>query len=206
MISSGVREADRIRQVDGRGACRDHLLDDAAQEVEVAARGVLRRELHVVGLLARVADGVDGRVEALLARDAQLRLQVQVGGRNERVDAAARGGLNRPGGLLEIGAVAAGQARDHGPADLGRDAAHRFGVGGRGNREAGLDDVDTKGVELTGELQLLGRAQRKSRAPVRRRAASCRRSVPGCSPIGSLPGGASRRDWRRYCQNDNYSA
>ena len=71
-------------------------------------------------------------------------------------------GCNRPGGLLEVGAVAASQARDHRPADLGGDAAHRLGIGGRGDREAGLDDVDTEGVELTGELQLLGRAQRKA--------------------------------------------
>ena len=100
-------------------------------------------------------------------------------------------GCDRPGRLLEIGAVAAGQARDHRAADLGRDAAHRFGVGGRGNREAGLDDVDTKGVELTGELQLLGRAQRKAG----RLFAVAQRRVENQNPllpIGASP--ASRRD------------
>ena len=42
---------------------------------------------HVVGVLPREAHGVDRRLEALLARHAQLGLQVQIGGRDERVDA-----------------------------------------------------------------------------------------------------------------------
>ena len=139
----------------------DHRLDDAAEEVEVAARRVLGRELHVEGVVPRVAHGVDRRLEALLARHPQLGLEVQVGGGDERVDAALRRRLDRPRRLLEVGAMAAGQAGDHRPPDLGGDPAHRFGVGRRGNREPGLDDVHAQRVELTGQLQLLGRAQRK---------------------------------------------
>ena len=71
--------------------------------------------------------------------------------------------LDRPGRLLEVGAMAARQARNDRPPDLHGDAAHRLRVGGRGDRETGLDDVDTQGIELTGELELLRRAQREPR-------------------------------------------
>ena len=70
----GRRVADRIGQVDRRRARLDDRLDDAAEEVEVAARGVLGRELDVVGVVPGVADRLDRRLEALLARHAQLRL------------------------------------------------------------------------------------------------------------------------------------
>ena len=58
--------------------------------------------------------------------------------------------------------MAARQAGDHRTPDLGGDAAHRLGVGRRGNREAGLDDVHAERVELTRQLQLLRRAQREA--------------------------------------------
>ena len=41
-------------------------------------------------MLPRAADRGDRGVEALLARDAQLALEVQIGGGDEGVDAAAR--------------------------------------------------------------------------------------------------------------------
>ena len=113
-------------------------------------------------MLTRVADGVDRRLEALLARHAQLRLQVQVRGRDERVNAALRGRLDRPRRLLEVGAMAARQAGDHRTADLRGDLTDRFGVGGRGNREPGFDDVHAESVDLTRQLQLLGRPERES--------------------------------------------
>ena len=68
----GRRVADRVGQVDGRAAGGDDRLDDAAQEIAIAARRILRRKLHIVGEPARELDGVDRRLEALLARDAEL--------------------------------------------------------------------------------------------------------------------------------------
>ena len=55
------------------------------------------------------------------------------------------------------------QARDHGSPDLGGDFPHGVGIGRRCNREPGLDDVHTQGIELTRQLQLLGGVKRKSR-------------------------------------------
>ena len=152
---------------------------------------------HVVGVLAREAHGIDRRLEALLARHAQLGLQVQVGGGDERVDAPLRRRLDRPRGRLEVGAMAARQAGDHRPPDLGGNLAHGFGVGRRRDREAGLDDVHAERIELTRQLQLLGRAQRK---PGRLLAVAQRRvEDPDVlfvhrTPWKDVPPYASRRD------------
>ena len=68
-------------------------------------------------------------------------------------------------------------------------------------------------IELTGQQQLLRRAQREARAPARRPATSCRKSGPGPAPFGGLlpaarlatPVMLSKRDPATYCQTDNYS-
>jgi hypothetical protein len=157
------RVADGVGQVDRAGAGLDHRLDHAAQEVHVAAGGVLGRELHVERVVARVAHRLDRGLEALLAADAELGGQVQVGRGDERVDAAALGRLDRPHRLLEIGPMTAGQAGNHRPAHFQGNAAHRFGIRGRRNREPGFDDVDTQQIELPGKLDLLRRPQRETR-------------------------------------------
>ena len=77
------------------------------------------------GVLAREADGVDRGLETLVARHAQLGLQVQVGGGDERVDAPPGRRLDGPGGALQIGAMAPGQARDHRAPNLARQSSAR---------------------------------------------------------------------------------
>jgi len=87
----GCAVTNRVRQVDRGRARLDDRFDDAAQEVEIAARCIFRRELHIVGVMPRVADRVDRRFEALLAADAQLRLQVEIRRGDERVNPPLRG-------------------------------------------------------------------------------------------------------------------
>ena len=105
------RVADRVRQVDGGRAFADDRLDHAAQEVAVAPGRILRRKLHIVGELPREANRRDGQLEARLARDAQLARQMQIGGREEGVDARARGRLERARRLFDVLRAARGPAR-----------------------------------------------------------------------------------------------
>ena len=50
-----------------------------------------------------------------------------------------------------------------GPCDLAGDRLHGLEVARRGDREAGLDDVDAQARELVRDLELLGRVQRDAR-------------------------------------------
>jgi hypothetical protein len=82
-------------------------------------------------------------------------LDVDVGRRHERVDPRPRAvldGLPRP---VDVRRVGPGQAGDDRSLDLAGDALHGLEVTGRGDREAGLDDVDAQARERLGDLQLL---------------------------------------------------
>ena len=134
----------------------------ALRKSHVDARRVLGRELHVVGVAARLRDGGDGARQTLLARDVQLLLQVEIRCRNEGVNARPLGALQRVAGALDVFRAAARERRDDRTPHGGGDLLHAFGVVQRRNREAGFDQVHAERVELPGELDLLARAQRKA--------------------------------------------
>ena len=62
-------------------------------------------------------------------------------------------------GEIDVVLVTAGERRDHGPTDLGGDLPHAAELILGRCREAGLDDVDSQGIELTRQLELLLRRQ-----------------------------------------------
>ena len=115
----------------------------------------------------------------VLARRLELALDVDVARGDEGVDARALGVLDRVPGGVDVLHARARQAADDRALDLAGDRLDRLEVAGRGDREAGLDDVDAEARELVRDLDLLLRVQRDARATARRRAASCRRSVLG---------------------------
>ncbi len=160
LVRRGV--ADRVGQVDRRGAGVDHRFDDLVEEARIAAGGVLGRELDVVGEAAGTRHRRHGALEALLARDPELALQVQIGGGDEGVDAAAGRGFEGLAGGVDVARSAARQRRDHGPSYFRRDPAHRLGVVLGGDRETGLHDVHAQSVELMSQLDLLLDAHREA--------------------------------------------
>ena len=158
----GRRVADGVRQVDRRGARGNDGFDHRRQVRHVAAGRVLGRELHVVGELAGLGDGLDGGLEALLARDAQLALEVQVGCRDEGVDAPLAGGGDGLAGAFDVGGGTSGEGSNRRSLHLLRDPPHRLGIVHRRDREPGLDDVHAERFEPTRQRQLLGDAQREA--------------------------------------------
>jgi hypothetical protein len=61
------------------------------RENRIGTRGIFRRKFHVIAKRLGEADGFASLRQTLLARDAQLVLQVNVGGREEDVNARTRG-------------------------------------------------------------------------------------------------------------------
>ena len=96
-------------------------------------------------------------------RDVQLLFQVEVGGRDEGVNAAARGRLERLAGPLDVVPAAAGQGGRDRAGHFGGNHTHGLGVGFGGNRKARFDDIHAQSVQLPGQLELLGHAQREAR-------------------------------------------
>ena len=109
-----------------------------------------------------LACATDARARPLTSSrvDMQLVLDVDVGRRQERVDARALAVADRLPCAIDVGGVGARQTADDRALDLAGDRLDRLEVAGRGDREAGLDDVDAEARELLGDLELLAGVQR----------------------------------------------
>ena len=149
------RVADRVGDVDRGRALVDRDLTDLGGERDVRAGRVHRRELDVVDVPLGVRDRRAGLALDVLAGRLQLVLDVDVGGRDERVDPCPRGVLDRVPGGVDVGDMRPREPGDHGSLDPARDLLDRFEVPGRGDREPGLDHVDPQPRELLRDLQLL---------------------------------------------------
>jgi hypothetical protein len=96
---------------------------------------------------------------ALISRDVQLLLEMQVGCRDERVDARALGTLQGLARALDVFGPAAARARDDRTPHRRGHLLHAFRIVERGDGEACLDQVDTQRIQLPGELNFLAGPQ-----------------------------------------------
>ena len=116
---------------------------------------VLRRPFHVVGVAARAGDLRDHHFVHLVRLFLQFPLHVHRRSGKEGVDALAPGRLDRLGATVDVLHAGAREAADHGVLGTLGDFVHGGEIAFRGDREAGLDDVDAHGVEQLGDLELL---------------------------------------------------
>ena len=98
LLGGGV--AYGVGDVDGGGAGLDGDGDHLEEELGVGAGAVLGGELDVFGEGAGEADRLASLVEGLVAGDAELALEMEVGGGEDDVDAVGGGGLDGAGGGL----------------------------------------------------------------------------------------------------------
>ena len=122
----------------------------------LGTRAVFSRPFDIVDQLARMGDaGYDGVVN-LLRLHLQLVLHMERRSRDEGVDALARGGAQRLGGAVDVGAGGAGESGDDRVLDLAGNGLDRFEIAVRGHRKSGLhDDVDAHILEHVRDAQLL---------------------------------------------------
>ena len=122
------RVADRVGDVDRGRALVDRDLAHLGGELEVGPGRVHRRELDVVDVLLGVGDRRPRLALDVLARGLQLVLDVDVRGRDERVDPRPRGVLDRVLGGVDVGHVGAGQPGDDRTVDGPGDRLHGLEV------------------------------------------------------------------------------
>ena len=87
-------------------------------------------------------------------------LDVDVGGRDEGVDARPLGVADRLPCTLYVAGVDARKPGDDRPTDLAGDHLDGLEVTGRGDRKAGLDHIDAEPGELMRDLELLDGVER----------------------------------------------
>src|SRR5215471_8644190 len=147
--------AHRVRNIEGRSACVHNGLQDSTEKLRVGAAGIFRRKLDVGAEGFRQANGGACLLYALVARNAELVLQMNVGSREKDVDAGTRGSLQGLPCAFNVRGAGSGQAGDDRPANVGRDRLNRFEVSLRGDGEAGFDDIHAEAVKLPRHAQFL---------------------------------------------------
>src|SRR5208283_2344219 len=93
-------------------------------------------------------------LQALLARDAQLVLQMNVRGCQKNVNARPRRPLQRLPGPVDVALAGASQARNDRTPYRGGNPLYRFKIAIGGNRKPSLNHIDPKAIELLGQVQL----------------------------------------------------
>ena len=84
---------------------------------------------------------------ALRAIDLQLVFQMDVGGRQERMNPGTLGPAQGLAGTLDVFLLATRQCSNSRAANLARDELHGGKIPVRRNRETGLEDVDTQRIQ-----------------------------------------------------------
>ena len=146
---------DGIGDVDRRCPRLDRRFDDLGEEPRLGARGVFGRELDVVAEVTCPRYFVTRAADDLALCHSQLVLAVDLAGGQKDVDARPGGVTNGIPGSFDVAAGCPCQPRDDRSFDLAGDGRDCFEIAGRGDREAGFDDVHAEFGEGAGELELL---------------------------------------------------
>ena len=121
--------ADGVGDRDGRRSGPQPLADDVGQELSVGSGRVLEPELHVVGVLEGAPDRDHRCVEHGRAARPELAVDVQVGDRDERVDAEVGRDRERARRHVDVDGGGTGHAGDHTvPPDVPCDRRDRLGL------------------------------------------------------------------------------
>ena len=147
--------ADGVGNVDGGGAGLDRGLDAAAEEIVFGAGAVLARPFDVVGVAARARHLRDHHLVDLVRLLLQLVFHVHRRGGQEGVDAPPLRRPDRFGAAVDVLEGGAREPADHGVLGASGDFVDGGEVALRGDRKAGLDDVDAHLVEQLGDFELL---------------------------------------------------
>ena len=148
--------ADRVRDVHGRRTGIDSRLADLDQKIRLGAGSVLRRKLDVGDELAGALHTIDGELDDLALRLAELEFAMQLRRGEKDVDARLFAGRrDRLAGRLDIPRHAAGQAGDGRPFDLLGDGVDRHEIALADHGETALDHVHLQPGQLPGDLEFL---------------------------------------------------
>ena len=145
--------ADCVGNIERGCAGFHHRSQDLEQKFGIGAGGIFGREFHVLTQRLGQTDSIARLLQALLARNFQLVLQMNVGGRQKDMNAGMGCALERLPGALDILRAGTGKARDNGPPDNCGDCLNGGEITFRGDGKPGFDHVYAEAIELMGQAQ-----------------------------------------------------
>ena len=183
VVLRGIGVAHRIGNVDGGGTRADRGVEHLGEELVVGPGGVFRTELDVIHEGPGPRHGGHGLLQALLPGDAQLVLEVEIGRRDEDMDARPGRALQRPTRRVDVSGRASREGGDDRALESPGNPLHRRQLIRRADGKARLDNVHAELVQLAGHLELL----RRRHGGARRLLAIPQRGVENENPIHGLP-------------------
>ena len=161
----GNRVADGIGNVDRGRAGLDHFTQHSPHEINIGAGRIHRRELDVTDIALGPGDHLASLLQDGLAVLAQLVRNVNVGRREEDVNARVLTVADRLPALVDIVGHGPAERSDLGAANFAGNPVDGVEVGRRGGGEAGLMQ-STPSVRAAWQSAASRRRRRKRRRPV----------------------------------------
>ena len=155
--------AHRVGNVYGRGACPDGGVYDPYQKVPVAAGGILRRELHIGGVFRRMGGHGGSHLQDLIRCFFQLVLHMQRAGGQKQMNAGIDGMLHGFPGGVDVLDGGSGERGDRTVLYDRGNGLYALKVAGRGDGEAGLNDIDLQTLKAFSHLDLFFQVHRAAR-------------------------------------------
>ena len=149
------RVADGVGDIDGDGAGVNDGGEDLDDVVGIRPARVLAGKFDVRQFGFGAPYRLDGHVENLLARFPEFFGDMDIAGRDERMDARRLGGLDGLVTGVDVLRKGARQSCDRHVLHLARDPRDGLEIAGAGDGEPALDDVDTEARERMRDLYFL---------------------------------------------------
>src|SRR5262245_24130284 len=130
---------DRVRNIQRGRASFNYCIQHFAKKIEVGTRSVLRRKLNVRTQRLRQLDGSPRLLQALLARHLELILKMNVGSREENVNARTSRTFQSAPSPLDILGYSTRQTANNRAPNLCRDRLYCRKIAIRRNRKPSFD-------------------------------------------------------------------
>ena len=142
--------ADRVRNIQRRGAGVDNRFENPAQKILFGTPGVLRGKLDIVRILPGALDRLDRVFDDLLRRHAEFQLHVDRRRGDERMNSRSRGIPERLARTIDILVQRPRQTANGAVLDDPGDGLHALEIARTGCRETSLDNIDPQALQGSG--------------------------------------------------------
>jgi DNA-binding transcriptional LysR family regulator len=159
-IGRGV--ADGVWKIDDFGACFGSGFRHFAEVFDIAAACVFGGEFHFFRVLATKTHHLAYLSEGFVTLDAQLVLQVEIGGGKKNMKPGVHSRLDGAEGGVNIFLTGSRERRHFTIADFAGDGADSLQIPGRCDGKSRFDDVDAELFELASQAKLFIPVHRKA--------------------------------------------
>ena len=147
--------ANGVGHVHDGGSGIDYRIEHRAEIIDLRAPRIFSGKFDLVTQPSRALDRFHRDIKGFATTLVQFVFEMDVAGRQERMNPWMRGAFQRLPASVDIGGQRAGKSRNRGAANFAGDLLHRLEVPFGCDRESGFDDIHLQPFQLPRHPQLL---------------------------------------------------